>query len=125
MRILVVEDDRKTGTFVQKGLREQGMVVDLAEDGESGLCLAQTVQYDMAIVDVMLPKLNGWSIVNSIRESGSHMPVLFLTARDQVPDRVKGLELGADDYLTKPFAFSELLARIRTVLCRQPVRQDD
>ncbi len=123
MRVLIIEDEKKTGAFVRKGLSEQGMIVDIAEDGRSGLWLAQTGQYDMAIVDVMLPELDGWSIVRSLRASGSHLPVLFLTARDTVSDRVKGLELGADDYLPKPFAFSELLARMRTILRRQPTRQ--
>jgi two-component system copper resistance phosphate regulon response regulator CusR len=122
MRILIVEDEPKIAAFLRKGLTENGFVVDVADQGDDGLHLASTVAYDLAILDVMLPKLDGWSIVQALREAGKQLPVLFLTARDSVPDRVKGLELGADDYLVKPFAFSELLARVRTILRRGPAR---
>lgn len=118
MKILVVEDEPKTGTYLKRGLVEAGFVVDLVMDGTDGLHLALTDAYDLAILDVMLPGLDGWGVLQGIRKAGKEMPVLFLTARDQVDDRVKGLELGADDYLVKPFAFSELLARVRTLLRR-------
>ncbi|WP_263772130.1 heavy metal response regulator transcription factor [Propionivibrio soli] len=118
MKILVVEDEPKTGTYLKQGLMETGFVVDLANDGLDGLHLALTEAYDLAILDVMLPGVDGWQVLQRIRKAGKDMPVLFLTARDQVEDRVKGLELGADDYLVKPFAFSELLARVRTLLRR-------
>ncbi len=118
MKILVVEDEAKTGTYLKQGLAEAGFVVDLASNGFDGLHLATSESYDLAILDVMLPGIDGWHILQGIRRAGSDMPVLFLTARDQVEDRVKGLELGADDYLVKPFAFSELLARVRTLLRR-------
>jgi two-component system copper resistance phosphate regulon response regulator CusR len=117
MKLLVVEDEAKTGEYLKQGLFEAGFVVDLA-DGVDGLHLAETGEYALAILDVMLPKLNGWQVLASMRKAGCETPVLFLTARDQVEDRVKGLELGADDYLVKPFAFSELLARVRTLLRR-------
>jgi two-component system copper resistance phosphate regulon response regulator CusR len=118
MKILVVEDEQKTGDYLKQGLMEAGFVVDLARDGLDGLHLALTDAYDLAILDVMLPGIDGWQVLQGIRRSGQDMPLLFLTARDDVQDRVKGLELGADDYLVKPFAFSELLARVRTLLRR-------
>ena len=118
MKLLVVEDEPKTGEYLRRGLTEAGFVVDLARDGQDGLHLAMTGNYDLAVLDVMLPGLNGLNILKALRESGSGLPVLFLTARDLVEDRVRGLELGADDYLVKPFAFAELLARIRTLLRR-------
>ena len=118
MKILVVEDEPKTGDYLKQGLTEAGFVVDLARDGLDGLHLGETGEYDLAILDVMLPKLDGWRIFEGLRRAGREMPVLFLSARDQVEDRVKGLELGADDYLVKPFAFAELLARVRTLLRR-------
>lgn len=118
MKILVVEDELKTGSYIQQGLVEAGFVVDLERDGTNGLHYALTEAYDLIILDVMLPGLTGWQILEGIRKAGKDVPVLFLTARDHVDDRVKGLELGADDYLVKPFAFSELLARIRTLLRR-------
>ncbi|PKL75213.1 MAG: DNA-binding response regulator [Candidatus Melainabacteria bacterium HGW-Melainabacteria-1] len=118
MKILVVEDETKTGSYLKQGLVEAGFVVDLAVNGLDGLHLALTEAYDLAILDVMLPGIDGWQVLQGIRRPGKEMPVLFLTARDQVEDRVKGLELGADDYLVKPFAFSELLARVRTLLRR-------
>ncbi|MBI5899837.1 MAG: heavy metal response regulator transcription factor [Rhodocyclales bacterium] len=118
MKILVVEDEPKTGEYLKQGLIEAGFVVDLARDGIDGLHLGETGEYDLAILDVMLPKLDGWHVLAGLRRAGRDIPVLFLTARDQVEDRVKGLELGADDYLVKPFAFAELLARVRTLLRR-------
>jgi two-component system copper resistance phosphate regulon response regulator CusR len=118
MKILVVEDEIKTGDYLKQGLTESGFIVDLARDGVEGLHLALTEAYDLVVLDVMLPGMDGWQILNSIRRSGKDVPVLFLTARDQIDDRVKGLELGADDYLVKPFAFAELLARVRTLLRR-------
>ena len=118
MKILVVEDEPKTGNYLKQGLAEAGFIVDLARDGEDGLHDALTVNYDLVILDVMLPGIDGWGVLRGIRASGKEIPVLFLTARDQVDDRVRGLELGADDYLVKPFAFAELLARVRTLLRR-------
>src|SRR6267142_5059869 len=125
MRILLIEDEKKTVAFLTKGLREDGFKVDVAMDGEAGLELARATQYDLLVVDVMLPKKDGWSVVTELRSAGVRTPVLFLTARDSVRDRVKGLELGADDYLVKPFAFSELLARVHSLLRRAPVRQPE
>ena len=118
MKILIVEDEPKTGDYLRQGLSEAGFVVDLAQDGADGLHLALQGEYDLVILDVMLPGLDGWQVLQSLRRRGLQMPVLFLTARDQVEDRVKGLELGADDYLVKPFSFAELLARVRTILRR-------
>lgn len=118
MKILIVEDEQKTGDYLKQGLSEVGFVVDLARDGLDGMHLALTDDYDLVVLDVMLPQLDGWQVLQQIRQAGKHMPVLFLTARDQIEDKVKGLELGADDYLVKPFAFSELLARVRTLLRR-------
>ena len=118
MKILIVEDEKKTGDYLRQGLREAGFTVDLATSGPDGLHLALEGGYELIVLDVMLPGLDGWKVLESIRRNGREMPVLFLTARDQVEDRVKGLELGADDYLVKPFAFSELLARVRTLLRR-------
>src|SRR5690554_2099130 len=118
MKLLVVEDEVKTGDYLQQGLTESGFVVDLARTGLDGHHLALTERYDLIILDVMLPDVDGWRIMQALRAAKSTTPVLFLTARDSVDDRVKGLELGADDYLIKPFAFSELLARVRTLLRR-------
>ena len=118
MKILIVEDEQKTGDYLKQGLSEAGFVADLARDGVDGLHLTLTGDYDLVVLDVMLPKLDGWEVLRQIRHNGKHLPVLFLTARDQVEDRVKGLEFGADDYLVKPFAFSELLARVRALLRR-------
>lgn len=118
MRLLVVEGEVKTGDYLRQGLTEAGFLVALARNGLDGHHLAMTETFDLIILDVMLPDVDGWRIVQSLREAGQQTPVLFLTARDSVDDRVKGLELGADDYLVKPFAFAELLARIRTLLRR-------
>ena len=117
-RILVIEDEKKTAAFLAKGLREGGFAVEVAIDGESGLKQARANKFDLLIVDVMLPQKDGWDVVAELRRDEVRTPILFLTARDSVRDRVKGLELGADDYLLKPFAFPELLARIRSVLRR-------
>lgn len=118
MRILVIEDEAKTAAYLRKGLAENGFAVDVSRQGDEGLERARAGGYDLLILDIMLPGRDGWSILGELRRAGSRTPVLFLTARDAVPDRVKGLELGADDYLIKPFAFSELLARVRSVLRR-------
>ena len=118
MRLLIVEDEKKTGEYLKKGLTESSFTVDLADNGLDGLHQAMSEEYDLILLDVMLPKLNGWQILQTLRSSDINIPVLMLTARDQVEDRVKGLELGADDYLVKPFAFVELLARIRNILKR-------
>ncbi|HEY3307049.1 MAG TPA: heavy metal response regulator transcription factor [Desulfuromonadaceae bacterium] len=125
MRILIVEDEIKTAEYLRKGFSENGFVADVANRGEDGLHLAVTGDYDLIILDVGLPERSGWSVLSELRRSGKEMPVLFLTARDAVEDRIKGLELGADDYLVKPFVFSELLARVRTILRRGPLRQPD
>ncbi len=118
MKLLVVEDEAKTGEYLRQGLSEAGFVVDWARDGLDGHHLAMTVEHDLIILDVMLPDVDGWRIVRALREAGKTTPVLFLSARATVEDRVKGLELGADDYLVKPFAFTELLARVHTLLRR-------
>lgn len=124
-RILIIEDEPKTAAYLRKGLSENGFVVDVARQGDDGLHQLRTGAFDLAILDVMLPRLDGWSVIRTLRQEGQQTPVLFLTARDTVEDRVKGLELGADDYLVKPFAFSELLARVRSVLRRLPARQTE
>ncbi|HEY7158626.1 MAG TPA: heavy metal response regulator transcription factor [Gemmataceae bacterium] len=125
MKILLVEDEKKAAASLRKGLTENGFIVDVISHGEDGLHIARTESYDLLILDVMLPGRDGWSILAALRQAGKQTPVLFLTARDAVDDRVKGLELGADDYLIKPFAFSELLARVRSVLRRGPARQSE
>lgn len=118
MRLLVVEDENKTADYVRQGLVEAGFVVDLARTGLDGHHMAMTESYDLIILDVMLPDVDGWRILQSVRAAGNQVPVLFLSARSTVDDRVQGLELGADDYLAKPFVFAELLARVRTLLRR-------
>lgn len=118
MKILIIEDEHKTGDYLKQGLSEAGFVTELARDGLDGMHAALSDDYDLVVLDVMLPGIDGWQVLQEIREAGRRMPVLFLTARDQVEDRVKGLELGADDYLVKPYAFSELLARVRSLLRR-------
>ena len=125
MKILVVEDEKKTSAYLRKGLTENGFNVDIAEDGLTGLRLGLTGGYSLIILDVMLPQCDGWSVLSELRRAERKTPVLFLTARDSVRHRVKGLELGADDYLVKPFAFSELLARVRSLLRRSPDHQPE
>jgi two-component system copper resistance phosphate regulon response regulator CusR len=125
MRVLVVEDEAKTARFLKKGLGEAGLVVDVATNGRDGLELATNLEFDLIILDIMLPGLNGWQVLTGLREAGRNTQVLFLTARDAVHERVHGFELGADDYLVKPFAFSELLARVRSRLRRTPNRPND
>lgn len=124
MRILIVEDEIKSADYLKKGLSDSGYQVEISHDGLDGLFIAQSGEFDLLILDVMLPGLDGWSFIRRFRER-SQIPVLFLTARDSVEDRVKGLELGADDYLIKPFSYAELLARVRTLLRRGPVRLHD
>jgi two-component system copper resistance phosphate regulon response regulator CusR len=123
MKLLVVEDEPKTAGFLKRGFSEAGFMVETAADGLEGLRLIQNGAYDLIVLDIMLPGLDGLKILSWTRESRIQTPVIFLTARDATADRVAGLELGADDYLVKPFAFSELLARVRTVLRRPPVRE--
>lgn len=124
MKILVIEDDPKTGDYLKKGLREGGYSVDLARTGTEGLRMALGEAYDLVVLDVSLPGIDGWQIMPALREKGD-VRVLFLTARDQLSDRIRGLELGADDYLVKPFSFTELVLRIRTLLRRGPAREAD
>ncbi len=125
MHILIVEDEQKIAAFIRRGLTENGFVVDVAQDGEQGLEYALSRKMDLIILDVALPKRDGWSLISELRKAEVHTPVLFLTARDSVPDRVKGFDLGADDYLIKPFHFSELLARVRSLLRRSPERREE
>jgi len=125
MRLLVVEDESKTGDYLKQGLSEAGFQVSLARNGLDGHHLAMTVLFDLIILDVMLPDVSGWKILQSLREADNKTPVLFLSARDSIDDRVKGLELGADDYLIKPFAFAEVLARVRTLIRRGVVQTVD
>jgi two-component system, OmpR family, copper resistance phosphate regulon response regulator CusR len=125
VKILIVEDEKKAAAYLRKGLAENGYVVDHAADGEDGLQLARSGAYELIVLDVMLPGRDGWSVLTELRRSGAQTPVLFLTAKDALQDRVKGLNLGADDYLVKPFAFSELLARVRSILRRGPARREE
>lgn len=118
MRILLIEDEKELASIIKKGLEESGYTVDVAHDGEEGLYMAENYPADVAVLDIMLPIMDGLTILEKIREQGINMPVLLLTARDAVYDRIKGLDCGADDYLTKPFDFSELLARIRALMRR-------
>jgi two-component system copper resistance phosphate regulon response regulator CusR len=125
VRLLIVEDEPKTAAYLKKGLGENGFVADLAHDGDQAIALAELGNYDLIVLDIMLPRRDGWSVLAHLRGSRLETPVICLTARDAVDDRVRGLRAGADDYLTKPFAFSELLARIQTVLRRSPQRTPD
>ena len=118
MRVLIIEDDKKIASFIERGLREDGYAVDVANDGQEGLTNAHVYDYDALIVDIMLPNKNGYEIVRDLRNKGKHVPVLLLTARDSKEDIVRGLDAGADDYLTKPFSFDELLARLRALIRR-------
>ena len=118
MRILVVEDQPKVASFIVKGLREEMYSVDLAEDGETGLRMAQLNSYDLIIQDLMLPGINGYQAIDTLRKSGNRTPIIILSAKDAIDDRIKGLDYGADDYLCKPFSFGELLARVRAILRR-------
>ena len=125
MKILIVEDEPKTGDYLRKGLGEAGYTVDLVRDGIDGRHQALSQDYDLLVLDVMLPGLDGFAVLRAVREAGLSVPVLFLTARDKVEDRVEGLEAGGDDYLVKPFAFAELLARVRTLLRRGKVLEGE
>ena len=125
MKILIVEDEDKTANYLSTGLIENGFEVDIASNGQDGLKLALNHHYHLIILDVMLPLMDGWGVMKEIRNAASDVRVLFLTACDDVEEKVKGLELGADDYLIKPFAFSELLARIRTILRRSQVTKNN
>jgi two-component system copper resistance phosphate regulon response regulator CusR len=125
MKILIIEDERKTAKFLKKGLGEAGYVVDVAADGLEGLHLATELDFDLVVLDVMLPVLDGWEVLTRLRQAGKRTLVLFLTARDAVHERVHGFKLGADDYLIKPFAFSELLARVRSLLRRSAHRSEE
>lgn len=118
MRVLIVDDDRKIAQFVVKGLKQAGYAVDHAADGEEGQHLLRTEPYDAAVIDIMLPKVDGLSLVTAIRSEGCRTPVIFLSARREIDDRVRGLQVGGDDYLVKPFAFSELLARLQALMRR-------
>jgi two-component system OmpR family response regulator len=124
MRILVVEDDKKIASFVVNGLKQNGYAVDHSGDGEEALVLAETTAFDAAVVDLMLPRLDGLSLVQRLRSKGMRLPILILSAKASVDDRVKGLQAGGDDYLTKPFAFSELLARIQALIRRATQRAE-
>jgi two-component system copper resistance phosphate regulon response regulator CusR len=127
MAILVIEDEPKTGDYLQRGLAESGFAIRLARNGRDGLAIALEGEIDLVVLDVMLPRMDGWQVLEALRANPAteQIPVLFLTARDEVQDRVRGLELGADDYLVKPFAFVELVARIRTLLRRGPAREEE
>jgi len=127
MAILVIEDEPKTGDYLQRGLAESGFAIRLARNGRDGLAIAFEGEIDLVVLDVMLPRMDGWQVLEALRANPAteQIPVLFLTARDEVQDRVRGLELGADDYLVKPFAFVELVARIRTLLRRGPAREEE
>ena len=124
MKILIIEDEPKTGNYLRQGLREAGFSVDLVQDGLDGLHLGIEGDQDLIILDVMLPRMDGWNLLQALTKAGKSTPVIFLTAKDQVEERVRGLELGAADYLVKPFSFAELLARVRNVLRRGPATSE-
>lgn len=119
MRILIIEDEKRMAAFIQRGLKEQHYAVDVANSGDEGLFLAETNTYDLIVLDIMLPGVDGFAVCRKLRQSGNNVPILMLTARDDVRDRIFGLDSGADDYLTKPFAFGEFLARVRVLLRRR------
>jgi heavy metal response regulator len=124
MRLLVIEDEKKVASFIKKGLEEEHYAVDIAEDGETGLYMAEVNEYDLIVLDLMIPKIDGLEVLKRIRANKNNVPILILTARDSVEDRVKGLDGGCDDYLTKPFAFVEFLARVRALLRREKVEKE-
>jgi heavy metal response regulator len=124
MRLLVIEDEKKVASFIKKGLEEEHYAVDTAEDGETGLYLAEVNEYDLIVLDLMIPKIDGLEVLKRIRANKNNVPILILTAKDSVEDRVKGLDGGCDDYLTKPFAFIEFLARVRALLRREKVDKE-
>jgi heavy metal response regulator len=124
MRLLVVEDEKKVASFLKKGLEEEHYAVDVAYDGEEALDMAEVYDYDLVLLDIMLPKVDGMTVLKSIREKDNFVPILMLTAKDSVENIVEGLDAGCDDYLTKPFAFSELLARVRALLRREREAKD-
>lgn len=124
MRILVVEDEKKVADFIKKGLEEEHYAVDTAYDGETGLYLAEVNDYDLVVLDLMIPKIDGWEVLRRIRGKKDNVPILILTAKDGVEDIVRGLDSGCDDYLTKPFAFAEFLARVRALLRREKVEKE-
>ena len=123
MRILVIEDEKKVADFISNGLAEEGYAVDVAHDGDQGYFLATTNEYDAILLDIMLPKMDGFTLCTKLRSEDNHTPILMLTAKDAIKDKVRGLDAGADDYLTKPFAFEELLARIRSLLRKKSLQQ--
>jgi len=123
MRILIVEDEKKVADFIKRGLKEEGYAADVAHDGEEGHFLATTNDYDLIVLDIMLPKMDGVSLCKDLRRSKIYVPIIMLTAKDVVEDKVKGLDSGADDYMTKPFAFEELLARVRALLRKKDLKQ--
>lgn len=123
MKLLVVEDELKTANFLKRGFEEAGFVVSIAQDGLHAIHQLETGAYDLVILDILLPGMSGWDVLQWLRGTGLQMPVLILTARDAVADRVRGLELGGDDYLVKPFAFAELLARVRAILRRPAIKE--
>ncbi|HID15697.1 MAG TPA: response regulator transcription factor [Candidatus Atribacteria bacterium] len=124
MRVLIVEDDDILANVLKEGLEEEGYAVDIATNGEDGLYMAEVTPYDVVILDIMLPELDGWTVLERLREKGVQTPVLILTAKDDISDKVKGLDKGADDYITKPFEFSELLARLRALIRRATGRRN-
>jgi heavy metal response regulator len=123
MRVLVIEDEKKVADFISNGLAEEGYAVDVAHDGDQGYFLAMTNEYDAILLDIMLPKMDGFTLCTKLRSEDNHTPILMLTAKDAIKDKVRGLDAGADDYLTKPFAFEELLARIRSLLRKKSLQQ--
>jgi len=123
MRVLIIEDEKKVADFISNGLAEEGYAVDVAHDGDQGYFLATTNEYDAILLDIMLPKMEGFTLCTKLRAEENHTPILMLTAKDAIKDKVRGLDAGADDYLTKPFAFEELLARIRSLLRKKSLQQ--